>query len=156
MSSTTSTFSTISPLTVEVEVSPQSYNSYTIGQSVVGIIINLMIVIWLKMAFEQKLIYRILMVESVVNLVGFFGFVIIGTHMHPELIMENKLNRVMTYHFEIPRSSRFQKCKNQNQGAPSCGDSYLHFLGHKIKSSPILVILVPNNTHGTLIMPTKY
>ena len=90
MSSTTSTFSTISPLTVEVEVSPQSYNSYTIGQSVVGIIINLMIVIWLKMAFEQKLIYRILMVESVVNLVGFFGFVIIGTS-----VIENPHNEVL-------------------------------------------------------------
>ena len=77
MSSTTS--STISPLTVESDASLQAiYNSttYTIGQSAVGIIINLLIVIWLKMAFEPKLIYRLLMVDSATNLVGLFGFCI--------------------------------------------------------------------------------
>ena len=77
-------------------------------------------------------------------------------HVLRDLLLEKKLHWVMLYHFEVPRSRGFQKCKNQNQGAPSCGDSYLHFLRHKIKSTPILVILVPNNTHGTLIMPTKY
>ena len=72
------------------------------------------------------------------------------------LVLAEKLNWVMTYHFEILRSSGFQKCKNQNQGVPSCEDSDLHFLGHKIKSYPILPILVPNNTHGTPNMRTKY
>ena len=63
---------------------------------------------------------------------------------------------LMLYHFEIPKSRGFQICKNENQGTPSCEVSNPQFLGHKIKSYPILIILVPNNTHGTLNIPTKY
>ena len=84
MSMTTNT-----PLTMEAEESLEAIY-YSFGQSASSIVINLMIVIWLKMAFEQKLIYRILMVESVVNLVGFFGFVIIGTS-----VIENPHNEVL-------------------------------------------------------------
>ena len=80
MSSTTS--STIYPLTVNAKGSPQG--PHAIFFSIASIIINLMIVLWLKMAFESKLIYRILMVESIVNLVGLFGLVIIGTSVFGE------------------------------------------------------------------------
>ena len=62
----------------------------------------------------------------------------------------------MLYHFEIPKSRGFQICKNENQGVPSCEVSNPQFFGHIIKSYPILIILVTNNTHGTLNMPTKY
>ena len=80
MSSTTS--STTSPLTIEAEDIPQE----VIFISISSIIINLMIVLWLKMAFEPRLIYRILMVESAVNLVGLLGlFMMWIIAQHPEI-----------------------------------------------------------------------
>ena len=73
--STTSAMSTTThtPFTIEAEESLQAIY-YSIGQSAASIIINLLIVIWLKMVFKQELIYRILMVESATNLVGQIGF----------------------------------------------------------------------------------
>ena len=79
-----------------------------------------------------------------------------ASHVLQDLLLEKKLHWVMLYHFEVPRSRGFQKCKNENQRTPSCEVSDPQFLGHKIKSYPFLTILVPNNTHGTLNTPTKY
>ena len=76
--------------------------------------------------------------------------------MHAELLIGEKLHRVVIYHFEIPMTCAFQKCKLENQGLPSDGDSVLQFLGHVIKSYPILFILVPNLTHGTQVVCIKY
>ena len=76
--------------------------------------------------------------------------------MHANLIIEKKLYRVVTYHFVILRFWEAQKCKFENNINSSWEVSNLQFLGHKIKSYPISLILVPNNTHGTLNIPTKY
>ena len=73
MSTTTNT-----PLTMEAEESLEAIY-YSFGQSASSIVINLMIVIWLKMAFQPKLVYQILIVESAVNLVGLLGFFIMWT-----------------------------------------------------------------------------
>ena len=72
-----------------------------------------------------------------------------------ELILEKNLERLVTYHFEIPMTCEFQKCKNQNQGTSSCEVSVPQFFGHKIKISPILPKLVPNNTYGVPKLPIK-
>ena len=68
---------TNTPLTMEAEESLEAIY-YSFGQSASSIVINLMIVIWLKMAFQPKLVYQILIVESAVNLVGLLGFFIIA------------------------------------------------------------------------------
>ena len=78
------------------------------------------------------------------------------THVPGDPFLENKLHRVVTYHFVILRSWEAQKCKFEKNINPSWEVSDPRFLGHKIKSYPILMILVPNNTHGTLNLPTKY
>ena len=72
-----------------------------------------------------------------------------------ELILEKNLERLVTYHFEIPMTCEFQKCKNRNQGTSSCEVSVPQFFGHKIKISPILPKLVPNNTYRVKKLPTK-
>ena len=72
-----------------------------------------------------------------------------------ELILEKNLERLVTYHFEIPMTCEFQKCKNRNQGTSSCEVSVPQFFGHKIKISPILPKLVPNNTYSVQKLPTK-
>ena len=69
---------TNTPLTMEAEESLEAIY-YSFGQSASSIVINLMIVIWLKMAFQPKLVYQILIVESAVNLVGLLGFFIMWT-----------------------------------------------------------------------------
>ena len=80
MSSTTP--STTSPLTIEAEDITQEVYFISIG----SIIINMMIVLWLKMAFEPRLIYRILMVESAVNMVGLLGlFIMWIIAQYPEI-----------------------------------------------------------------------
>ena len=104
MSTTTKT-----PFTVEAEDSPQVIY-YCIGQSATSIIINLMIVIWLKLAFKQELIYRILMVESATNLVGQIGFLIMWTniigetpHPHNEAIctITTALTTILIFNFNL-------------------------------------------------------
>ena len=102
MSTTTNT-----PFTVEAEESLQAIY-YSIGQSAASIIINLLIVIWLKMAFKQELIYRILMVESATNLVGQIGFLvmwtsIIGETPHNEAIctMAAALTTILIFNFNL-------------------------------------------------------
>ena len=72
-----------------------------------------------------------------------------------ELILEKNLERLVTYHFEIPMTCEFQKCKNRNQGTSSCEVSVPQFFGHKIKISLILPKLVPNNTYGVPKLPIK-
>ena len=103
MSTTTNT-----PFTVEADEESLQAIYYSIGQSAASIIINLMIVIWLKMVFKQELIYRILMVESATNLVGQIGYLvmwtsIIGETPHNEAIctMTAALTTILIFNFYL-------------------------------------------------------
>ena len=98
---------TNTPLTMEAEESLEAIY-YSFGQSASSIVINLMIVIWLKMVFKQELIYQILMVESATNLVGQIGYLvmwtsIIGETPHNEAIctMTAALTTILIFNFYL-------------------------------------------------------
>ena len=69
---------------------------------------------------------------------------------------EKKCNGLVTYIFEIHAPNGVQACKNQNQKLKDPRVGVLHYLGPKMKSCPIMPILVPQYFIGTLSIPAKF
>ena len=78
---------------------------------------------------------------------------------HPCAIIkftQKNLKRVVTYTHELPMGHGSQNWFWSFHIGPSGENSDPQFLGHKIKIDPILLILVPNDTHRVPSMPTKF